>query len=226
MASEPVERIAAEAEDARARIASTIDEIQDRLDPRRLVSDAVGRVQDSGREFTDRATSAVRAHPLALGAAVAAVGLALVARNRLSKARVDLGDDLRDYTDYDDGFGFAEGHDIGEAPAPVGERAQALVGKAGDTVAANPVVSILLGVIAGAALGAILPSSEAERKALGETGGRIGAAARAAARRASEELEAAGLGLDSVRTRASDAARQAKAAAQSVVSAVRDELKG
>ena len=63
---------------------------------------------ESSAQFAVTARDTARAHPLALGAAAAAVGLALLARNRLAKARVDLGDDLGNYTDYDDGFGFAE----------------------------------------------------------------------------------------------------------------------
>ena len=233
MASEPVERIAAEAEDARTRIASTIDEIQDRLDPRRIVGDAVDRVSDSGRQLVGQAGAAMRAHPLAIGAAIAAVGLAFLARGKLASATVNLGDDAGDYTDYDDGFGFVEtqpvplyddAEDDGDT-AGAADRARVLAAKAGDSVEANPFVSIILGLAAGAALGALFPATDAERRVLGETGGKIGNAARAAARRAADELDAAGLSVDNVRNKAGEATRKAKAAAQSVVDAARDEFK-
>jgi hypothetical protein len=42
----------------------------------------------------DFAGNVVKAHPVATGAAVAAIGLALYAGNRISKAEIDLGHDL------------------------------------------------------------------------------------------------------------------------------------
>jgi hypothetical protein len=219
MASEPVEQMAAEADLARGRVAETIDALQERLDPRRLVGDAAERVQTSGRALFDRAGATVKSHPIAIGAAVAAVGVALLARQRLAGARVDLGDEFTDYTDYDDGFGFPESANAEQAavaPAPL-----AAIGEP----EANPLVSILLGLAAGAALGALLPTSDTERRTLGEAGGRIGRAARAAARQAAGELDAAGLGLESVRNRAGDAARKARDAARHVVDAARGELR-
>jgi ElaB/YqjD/DUF883 family membrane-anchored ribosome-binding protein len=228
MGSEPVERLAAESEEARARIASTIDDIQDRLDPKRMVNDAVDRFTGNSLQVLGVARDAVRAHPVAIGAAAAAIGLALLARNRLAKATVNLGDNLGDYTDYDDGFGFAEvptsrsdgGYDDEEptvrTPRAMAARASE---RAGDTVDSNPIVSIILGLAAGAALGALFPATEAERRVLGDAGGKLGAAARAAGRRAADELDSAGLSVGKVRERAGRAAR-------SVAAAARDELKG
>ncbi|MFZ4689046.1 MAG: DUF3618 domain-containing protein [Polymorphobacter sp.] len=231
MASEPVERLASESAQARTRIAATIDEIQDRLDPRRIAAEAVDQVSTSSKQLVDVVGSTARAHPLAIGAAVAAIGLVLFTRNRLSKARVDLGDDLGDYTDYDDGFVFAETPaDAKDVPparavrlqaraARLEARAQALAGQASETVDSNPVVSIIIGLAAGAALGALFPATEAERRVLGDAGGKLGDAARAAARRAADELDGAGLSVDKVRSGAARAAR-------SVASAARDGLKG
>lgn len=221
MASEPVEQMAAEADVARSRVADTIDALQERLDPRRLVGDAAERVQDGGRALFDRAGATVKAHPIAIGAAVAAVGVALIARQRLAGARVDLGDEFADYTDYDDGFGFPEAPEPGGEAAPLTATRKAI----GEQAEANPLVSILLGLAAGAALGALLPTSDAERRSLGDVGGRVGRAARAAARQAADEIDAAGLGLGAVRTRAGDAARKAREAARHVVDAARGELK-
>jgi hypothetical protein len=175
-------------------------------------------MQSSGRALATQAGEAAKAHPLALGTAVAALGLALLARNRLAHATVNLGDGTADYTDYDDNYGDTGPY---EAASP---RAAALVDGAREAVEASPGVSILMGLVAGAALGALLPISDAERRTLGETGERLSAAARAAARRAAEELDDAGLSLDSVKAKASDATRKARAAAQSVVDAARAEL--
>lgn len=219
MASNPVDAAEAAAEVARTRVSTTIDDIQTRLDPRRVVGEAVARVQDSSRALATQAGEAAKAHPLAIGASVIALGLALLARNKLAGATVNLGDGTADYTDYDDGYA-----DDGLA-APTAPRAQALVSDARESVAASPGVAILMGLVAGAALGALLPVSEAERRTLGETGDRLGAAARAAARRAVEELDDAGFSLDSVKAKAGKASRKARAAAKSVADAARAELR-
>lgn len=225
MASNPVDEAAAAVEVARDRVSATMDNLQDRLDPRRIVGDAVNKVQASSRAIAVQAGDAAKAHPLAVGTAVAALGLALLARNRLSKATVNLGDVTADYTDYDDGYADHGTFDADAPPSTV-QRAQALVGEARDSVEASPGLAILIGLVAGAVLGAVLPVSAAERRTLGETGDRLTAAARAAARRAAEELDDAGLSLDSVKAKASEASQKARKAAKSVADAARAELKG
>lgn len=222
MPSDAVELAAAAADDARNRVTATVDDIQNRLDPRQLVLDTVERVQSGSRALAVQAGDVAKAHPLAIGAAVAALGLALLARNKLAHAKVDLGDESVDYTDYDDDYADPA------ATAGVATRAQAAVGAvvddAGEAVQANPGVAILLGLAAGAALGALLPTTAAERRTLGETGGRLTAAARAAARQAADELDAAGLGIESVKARAGAATRKARDAARAVADAARAEL--
>jgi ElaB/YqjD/DUF883 family membrane-anchored ribosome-binding protein len=187
MASGPVDQLAAESAAARAKLSATFDEIQDRLDPRKIVGDAVGKVAGNGRQAVASLGDTVREHPVALGAGIIAIGLALLARNRLAKATVDLGDDLGAYTDYDDGFGYDDTPlsrlaDLDAEPASV---RRPLAARAGDTVADNPLTSIIVGLVAGAALAALFPSSEAERRVMGEAGGRLGDAARRAMEAAS-----------------------------------------
>lgn len=181
MAAKSVERLASESAAARTRVAATIDEIQARLDPRRIVSEALGKAGDNGRQVIAGATGTVKEHPVAIGVAVGAVGLALLARNRLSKAKVNLGDNVDDYTDYDDGLGYEEDAGIGPAPTeagrPVLARARESVGGRVDD---NPIVSIVLGLLVGAVLGAVFPTSEAERRVMGNAGGKLGDAARRA----------------------------------------------
>jgi ElaB/YqjD/DUF883 family membrane-anchored ribosome-binding protein len=182
MASGPVDQLAADSAAARARLSATFDEIQDRLDPRKIVGDAVGKVTGGGRQAVATVGDTVREHPLALGAGIIAVGLALLARNRLAKATVDLGDDLGAYTDYDDGFGYDEAPltrlaDLDEAPAAPG---RPIAARASDAVAENPLTSIIVGLVAGAALAALFPSTEAERRVMGDAGSRLGDAARRA----------------------------------------------
>jgi HAMP domain-containing protein len=179
MATDPVEAAAAAAEDARNRVSATFDDIQYRLDPRRIVGDAVERVQTGSRALAAHAGDVAKTHPIALGAAVAALGLALFARNRLANATVDLGDVATDYTDYDDDY---------SPPAASAAAPQTLVGETGDASARNPGVSMLFGLVAGAALGALLPVTATERRTLGETGQRLGAAARAAAQSVTDAM--------------------------------------
>jgi ElaB/YqjD/DUF883 family membrane-anchored ribosome-binding protein len=177
------------APDARQRLTSTLDEIEERLSPRRIMADGLERVAASSGQLASAARDTARAHPLALAAAAVAVGLALFTSRRLSRARVDMGDGLGNYTDYDDGFGFTEA----DAPSPAqprrvaGTETAAEIATEGEATG-NPLVSILIGLAAGAALGAIFPATETERRVLGDAGSRIGDAARAAARRAVDDI--------------------------------------
>lgn len=176
--------------DARQRLTSTLDEIEARLNPRRIMADGLERVATSSGQVAAAARDAARAHPLALGAAAVAVGLALFTRRRLSRARVDMGDELGDYTDYDDGFGFSEA----AATAPPQRLAATFDpprAAAEPEAMGNPLVSILIGLAAGAALGAIFPTSETERRMIGDAGSRISDAARSAARRTVADMGSA-----------------------------------
>lgn len=228
-ASGMIDQAAVDAEIARVRVSTTMDEIQNRLDPRRILGDTVARVQMGSKALASQAGDVAKAHPLAIGTAVAALGLALLARNKLAHATVNLGDVTSDYTDYDDGYGEPADFDATAArlttPSATTSSVQALASDTREAVEANPVVAIIVGLIAGAALGALLPVSDTERRTLGETGNRLSAAARAAAARATEELDAAGLSVANVREKAGEASKKARTAAKSVVDAARAELK-
>lgn len=154
MPSEAVDRYAAEADEARTRMTATLDEIQERLDPRRIASDAFDKLTGGGVQLVSQARDAAKAHPLALGAAAAAVGLALLARRGLSRARVDLGDDLGAYSDYEDGYGYTEARLLPET-----EERRRRVPRVDDAVDANPLVSVVVGIAAGALLGLIFPAA-------------------------------------------------------------------
>ena len=156
MPSEAVDRYAADADEARARMTATLDEIQERLDPRRIASDAFEKLTGGGVQLVGQARDAAKAHPLAMGAAAAAVGLALLARRGLSRARVDLGDDLGAYSDYEDGYGYTEARQLAETERP------RRVPRVDDAVEANPLVSVVVGIAAGALLGLIFPAAAGE----------------------------------------------------------------
>lgn len=177
MAAETIERLASESAEARTKLAATIDEIQERLDPRRVVSDVVSRASDTGRTALSSATGTVKEHPVAIGTAILAVGLALLARNRLSKATINLGDQVGDYTDYDDGFGYDEQASIADDSVTV---KRPIIARAGEGVDDYPIVSIVLGLTAGAVLGVLFPTTDTERRLMGSVSGKLSDAARKA----------------------------------------------
>ena len=198
-----------EAEGTRERISATIDELQDRLSPRRIVGDAVGSVQSSGADLVNQGVALLRQHPLAFAAAGLAIGLVALGRNRLSHATVDLGETSEPYSDYDDDY----------APQPTTERFALLRGKAGARVEDNPMVAIVVGIAAGALLGALFPETERERRMFGASASKVTAAAKAAVASAREELATA-------RDKVADVTGHAKSAVQSVVGAAKSELGG
>jgi ElaB/YqjD/DUF883 family membrane-anchored ribosome-binding protein len=131
MTAEPVARLAAEASAASQKLGQTISEVRARTNPDALFEEAYDMASEQAQKLVTKTRETVNAHPVAIGAAVAAIGLALLARNTLAKATVDLGDGSADYTDYDDSY---EAAPI-EAAAPDGQ---------------NPLISAVVGLAMGA----------------------------------------------------------------------------
>ncbi len=155
-----IEDLARAADDAGAALVDDVGGLGESLAPRRLVDDALNAVKSRGADLARDAGGAVKAHPVITGAAIAAVGLALYAGNRISKAELDLNGDLEAYSDYDDtALTAAAGASAGEA-----------AGDARALVKDNPVISILAGLAAGAALAMLFPVSGGERRSLGAIG--------------------------------------------------------
>lgn len=150
-----IEDLARAADDAGASLANEVNELGERLAPRRMVDDALTVVKTRGTALARDAGGAVKAHPVVTAAAVAAVGLAVYAGSRISKAELDIDHDLDGYTDYDDTI-------LDTAPPSM-----SVVDDARDTVKDNPVVSVLAGLAAGVALAMLFPSSAAEKRSLG-----------------------------------------------------------
>lgn len=107
MTAEPVARLAAEASAASQKLGQTLSEVRARTNPDALFDEAYDMATEQAQKLVTKTRETVGAHPVAIGAIVAAIGLALLARNTLSNATVDLGDDGTDYTDYDDSYDAA-----------------------------------------------------------------------------------------------------------------------
>ena len=72
---------AEQAEAARARIAATVEDIQDRLSPSRIIGDAASDLQNRGSELIDSGAQLVRRHPVALSLIGLSLGLLLLRRD-------------------------------------------------------------------------------------------------------------------------------------------------
>ncbi len=177
-----VESYAADVEATRARIAATIDALQDRLQPRVLATQAVESLAQtaltafagSGTAMLALTRKLLRDHPIATAAAGLGIGVALITRNRLSHAEVNVGDDYEPYSDFDD-----------EPALRLVDNVQA---EASGAVDENPLAAVLAGLAAGALLGALFPETKAENKLVGRHSDKVSTAARAAARAARAEL--------------------------------------
>lgn len=153
-----IEDLARAADDAGARLADGVNDLAERLTPRRIMDDALNAAKARGTELARDATGLVKAHPVVVGAAVAAVGLAVYAGGRISRAELDIDNDLAGYTDYDD------------VPSATAASSTA---DARELVTENPVLAILAGLAAGAALAMLFPSSDSERRSLGALAKRV-----------------------------------------------------
>lgn len=170
---------AADVEASRARITATIDDLQNRLQPRALVGTAVeaafggaiGGVMGGGANLLGVLRRLFRDYPVATAAVGLAVGMALIGGNRISRASVNLGEEYEPYSDFEDDYSSA-------ASGIVPEPDTAMVG---NPLANNPLATIIAGLAAGALLGALFPQSQAERRLASPIRDRARAAVRAAA---------------------------------------------
>lgn len=104
MTAEPVARLAAEASAASQKLGQTLSDLRHRTNPDVLLDEAYDMASEQGQKLVTKTRETIAAHPFAIGAAVAAIGLALLARNTLANATVDFGDETSAYTDYDDSY--------------------------------------------------------------------------------------------------------------------------
>lgn len=94
-----------EAEQTRERIASTVDDLQNRLSPRNMMSGAVSSLQDQGYELLDSAKRFVRDYPIAVSLVGLSVGLLLLNRNRtMGHASYTAYDEASEPSDINNGY--------------------------------------------------------------------------------------------------------------------------
>ena len=117
-----------DSEQARARIASTVDDIQDRLSPRRIIGDAASDLQDRGSALFESGARLVREHPVAVSLIGLSLGLLLLKRDSATPK----GDA------YEDVYGEDDAEDGDDEPGAVrraAERAKSAAASAKSTVA-------------------------------------------------------------------------------------------
>ncbi|GGI88544.1 hypothetical protein GCM10007973_26130 [Polymorphobacter multimanifer] len=160
MSAESVSRLAADAQMKQQQLGSTIAELKTRANPEALMADALDTASIQGQRLLSKTTDTVSAHPIAIGAAVAALGLALFTRSTLANATVDLGDGA-DYTDYDDSYDSrsyipqsAVSQELASPSTPIS------LDSIEKAIAGNPVLSVVLGLAAGALLSAVTPKAK------------------------------------------------------------------
>lgn len=177
-----------EAEATRERIATTIDDLQNRLSPKALVDNAVDSLNASGAKAFAAVKGTALSHPIAIAGAGLAVGIALLARSKVKRATIEYGDSYAAYADYDDGYAAnLASDDIPVGPARA--RIEAIQHKAHVAVDDNPLAVVLVGVATGALLGAIMPVSDTEQSMFGDIGVRLEAAGDAAIASAKAEFD-------------------------------------
>lgn len=96
-----------DAEQTRERIASTVEDLQQRLNPRNMVHRSVGAIQDRGIDLLQTARDFAREHPAALGLAGLSVALLVAGRAwsaRQDRYSFDAYDDVYGGNDMDDGY--------------------------------------------------------------------------------------------------------------------------
>ena len=177
-----------EAAVTRDRMAATIDDLQARLSPKALVDSAVDSLNATGAQALASVRGAAMGHPVAIGVAGLAIGIALLARSKVRKATIEYGDSYAAYADYDDSYAanLAE-DDI--PPGPARQRIDALQHRAHVAVDDNPLAVIAVGLATGALIGAIMPVSDVEHAAFADVSARLSAAGDAAIAAAKAELD-------------------------------------
>ncbi len=162
-----VDNLEADAEATRDRIAATVDDLQHRLSPKTLVSNAFEGISAQGSDMMASVQKAARGNPIGLVAAGLAVGVIALGRSRVKNAKLD-DEQFAAYPDYDDGYGANSVDNRWADDHP--SQAYARQNRLQQHTVSRPLIALLIAAGVGALLGGLLPMTAAERN-LGQNGG-------------------------------------------------------
>ena len=91
MTNQDLDRLASEASRLRNLVGARISKVRDRSTPSELADDAMDYAATKGQALLQETKTLVAAHPVAIAAGIAAIGIALLTKRHLSHAEVDLG---------------------------------------------------------------------------------------------------------------------------------------
>lgn len=160
----------------RRQLDGTLDAMQQRLSPDRLMNETIRYLRGSGAtEFAHNFNDSVKRNPMPV--ALMAVSLAwLMWAGRDGQAELDQAGDSRALRDRFEGVG----DDVREQAARIRQGASHGAEQLSDGFTSllrdQPLLLGALGVAAGAALGALLPTTQSEDALLGEAGEQLGEA--------------------------------------------------
>lgn len=240
MADKRTDTYANDANQSRERLATTIDDLHERLSPRRIAGEAVGAAQERGMALARAAGE----HKLALGLIGGAIGLLFLARKGATRATAEGDRALRRSWDnvrttVTDATG-AVGETAAEKWQQARERTSELAAKARyqateasrlatENLDTNPLVGAVIGLTAGAVMGILLPRTTAEDELVGEHRDRFTDAARDAMKAAvdagREQLTSYGLSADAAKLKLDTLKDQAADMAKSVSQAAAESFR-
>ena len=241
MAETKTNTYANDADRSREKLAGTVDELQDRLSPRRVIEDASEAVQDRAAQVARAAGE----HKLALGLIGASVGLLVLARKAATAPRAPRDPNLEP-TPLQRGLDAVRETSASVSEAAAGKwqsardrttdlaaqaklKASEATQFAGENFNTNPLAGAILGLAFGALAGALAPRTETEDDLLGEHRERFTDAARDAIRAAvdagREQLGGYGLNADNAKTKLGSLREQASEIARNVGQAALDSVR-
>ncbi|UAJ10592.1 DUF3618 domain-containing protein [Polymorphobacter megasporae] len=186
--------IETEAAVTRDRIAGTIDELQARLSPQALVDNAIGSISLARKKAVTSAQTAAGGHPVALGAAGLAIGIALLARSRSTRTVSEHVDSFTVGADNNKSLTAhrADGHSQAGAAS---KHIDAIHSNAHTAHGDASLAILVVSAATGALLGTVIPVGGVEMSVLDEVRARLSAAGDIAIASAKDELDVSKLSL-------------------------------
>lgn len=227
-----------DADRQREKLSGTVEELQDRLSPRRVLEDAADAAQDRAAQLAQAAGE----HKLALGLIGASVGLIFLARKAATAPRdpnaepnvLQRGlDTLRETGTSVSGAASETLQSARERTAELAQQAKLKAGEvtqlAGENMNTSPLAGVVLGLAAGALAGLLAPRTDTENGLVGEHRDRFADAARDAIKAAidagREQLDGYGVNADAAKEKFTSLKGYASEFAKNVSQAAVDSVK-